>query len=391
MATPTDAHKPLVVLSGGGTGGHITPIIAVAYELKQLNPAIEIVYIGEKGGKFKDLTDTSPDIDRSYAIQAGKLRRYHGESLLTRLADVKTNALNLRDAFLVSLGVPSAWRLLGKLKPDVVFLKGGYVGVPVGIAAAARRIPIVTHDSDAIPGLANRLVGRWAKLHATALPAEFYAYDQAKVQSVGVLVGHNFQSVTPEVQADFKEQLGLPREDPLLLITGGSLGAQRINEAAAKLMPALLASHPTMHVIHQAGKGKADVYGTYTDKRLQVLEFMKPMHVYTGAADLIVSRASANTLAELGVQGKACVAIPSQFLAAGHQLKNAERLEEQGAAIIVQEEQLYDLQQGLLPVIDSLLNDAGKRQELAQNLQSITIPDAAKRLARLILDQIRAS
>lgn len=379
-----------ILMSGGGTGGHITPILALAHELKRLEPECKIVYVGERNGQFQQLTAQSTAIDVEYGVFAGKFRRYHGQSWFKRLLDVPTNLKNLRDIVFVCFGFMQAIRLLGKEKPDLVFLKGGFVGVPVGLAATVRRIPIITHDSDAIPGLANRIVGRWAVLHAVALPSEIYDYPPEKTQTVGVLVEHSYQPVSPAMQAAFKKQLGLPENEPLLLITGGSSGAARINKAAKTIMPELLHELPTLHVIHQVGKGKQGIYENYQDVRLEVIEFMAPMHVYTGAADLIVTRAGANSIAEFGTQGKACVVIPNPDLTAGHQTKNAAILKEQGTAEVLTEDQLYDSQQGLLPTLLRLLNDRETRQQLGKRLQAETINNAAERLAQLIQSKAKS-
>jgi UDP-N-acetylglucosamine--N-acetylmuramyl-(pentapeptide) pyrophosphoryl-undecaprenol N-acetylglucosamine transferase len=161
----------IVLLSGGGTGGHITPILAVAHQLKQQDPTVKTVYVGEHGGKFASLLDGNTDIDEIKTIFAGKLRRYHGDSWFKRLFDVRANLLNLRDLFLFGVGLLQSLWLVKKINPDVVFLKGGFVGVPVGLSAALWHKPFVTHDSDALPGLANRIVSRWAKYHATGMPA----------------------------------------------------------------------------------------------------------------------------------------------------------------------------------------------------------------------------
>ncbi len=382
------AHKPIVVLTGGGTGGHITPILAVAHELKQASSQPTTIYIGEKGGAFKELTDTNQDIDQSYSIRAGKLRRYHGESWLTRLFDVKTNLLNLRDLFYVLAGAWQAWRLLGKIRPSVVFLKGGFVGVPVGIAAGLRKIPIVTHDSDVIPGLANRLVSRWVNVHATALPANMYAYPKHKVVQVGVLVEHSYKHVSPTDARAYREQLGLPAGAQIVLITGGSSGAQRLNEAVRQMMPKLLSTFEDLHVIHQVGKGKQAVYDGYKHDRLQVLEFLRPMYLYMGAADVVVARASGNTIAELGVQGKASIVVPSPFLTGGHQLENAKRLQQQGVALVVQEADMLSDTTGLLPSIAMLLRDETQRDKLAKALHKEAITDAAARLSKVLLEQV---
>lgn len=378
-----------LLLTGGGTAGHITPILAVAHEFKKLAPDAELIYIGERHSKFAQLTTDHTAINSAYSVYAGKLRRYHGESWLARAADLETIYLNLRDVFYVLIGIAQAWRLLGKLKPDAVFLKGGYVGVPVGLAAAARRIPIVTHDSDALRGLANRLVSRWASVHATALPAKYYPYPANKVKHVGVLVEHNYQPVTPQMQKEYKTQLGLPADAPMLLITGGSSGAERINKAVVSFISELLDKQPDLRVVHQVGQGKSGVYGDFHQDRLQITEFMKPMYVFTGAADLIVTRAGANAMAEFGVQKKACIVIPSPHLTGGHQLKNAVLLKEQGAAAVVQESNLYDQANGLQAVIERLLKDDAQRQELASRLSQNTLPNAAKDLAQILYDRVK--
>lgn len=290
--------------------------------------------------------------------------------------------MNLRDFFYFLIGTIQSSRLLRKIRPDIVFLKGGFVGVPVGIAAGRRKISIITHDSDALPGLANRLVSKYVSVHATALAPETYPYQAAKTVQVGVLVEHSYKLVTPEMQADYKRQLGVSEEAPLLLVTGGSSGAVRLNKVLVKFADNLLQKNPDLVIIHQVGKGNGDTYQGYRHERLQVLEFLSPMFVYMGAADLVVCRASGNTVAELGVQRKACIAVPNPLLTGGHQLKNAEDLASKGAARIVYEQQLDKLP----IVIQELLADATKRTQLADNLQAMIIPDAARRLAALLLD-----
>lgn len=381
-------HQPegkTIVLSGGGTGGHITPILAVAHELKKQDPTIRTVYIGERGGKFQELTDTHEAIDQTYAIFAGKFRRYHGQSKLRQIFAVRTNLLNIRDLFYFAIGTVQAWFLLAKIKPSTVFLKGGFVGVPVGLSAATRHIPFMTHDSDALPGLANRIVSRWAKLHAVAMPVETYVYPKDKTVQVGVLVESAFQRVTPEIQKDFKQQISVPADKQMLLITGASSGANKVNIAMTKIADKLLQDFPELYIVHQAGKGKAGVYGSYTHERLTVLEFMRPMYVYTGAADVVVARASGNTIAELGTQGKAVIAVPNPELAGGHQTKNADALVRANAAIIVKEDASSTDEQALDAAIRSLLTDKEQAQKLADSLHAITLSGAAAKLASHLL------
>lgn len=270
-----------------------------------------------------------------------------------------------------------------RLKPDAVFLKGGFVGVPVGLAAAIRGLPYVTHDSDVVAGLANKIVSKWALYHATALPAENYPYSRVAVKTVGVIVSSDYTFVDDKAQAKAKEELGLPRQSTILLITGGSSGAVRINQAVSSSAQRLLEAYPKLIIIHQTGKGKSNVYAKtkFKNPRLQVLEFLDPMHKYMSAADLVVSRASANTLAELGVQSKAVIVIPHPKLADGHQLKNAALLQKQGAVHVVYESELYKLEKA----IKNLLDDPNKRKDLAAKLQAATPHNATSKIVTILL------
>lgn len=317
---------------------------------------------------------------------AGKFRRYHGESLLKHLLDIKTNALNLRDAVWIGIGFLQSLRILGKVKPDMLLLKGGYVGVPIGLAAAVKRRPFITHDSDALPGLANRLVSRWAKYHATGLPAEYYKYPSASVKHVGVLVAEDYQPVTPAQAKQFKIDLQISPSSKVLLVTGGSLGARAINLSLVKIASELLDRFYDLEIIHQVGKGNTRVYGDFAHPRLHVLEFMQPMHRYTGAADVVITRAGANTLAELGVQGKATIVIPNPRLTGGHQLKNAQTLLNQEAVRVVDEAALTERPALLVEAVEDLLADSAGRQRLGSKLQALTVPDASHRLALLLLE-----
>ncbi|MBI3624434.1 glycosyltransferase [Candidatus Saccharibacteria bacterium] len=380
-----------ILVSGGGTGGHVTPILAVAHELKKLQPDCRIIYIGERGGKFAELTHNHAAIDHIYTIYAGKLRRYHGESWLRRLVDIKTLLFNVRDAFFVVIGIFQAWRLVNRIKPDVVFLKGGYVGVPVGVVSAFKQLPFITHDSDAIPGLANRLVSRWAAMHATGLPTNFYNYPKDKAVYVGVLVSDAFKSVDTELQRQYRAELHLPADALVLLVTGGSLGALRLNTAMSQLVPELLAKYPNLYIVHQVGKGNLNAYSVEHHPRLIVLEFMVGMHRYTGAADVVVARAGANTLAELGVQGKACVVVPNPDLTGGHQLKNAEYLLEHKAVLAVDEATFKSETDELKATIEQLLDNPTERRQLGKTLQSLTKLQAAQELAQLLLSYQNSS
>lgn len=384
-------------MTGGGSGGHITPILAVAHELKKLDPEAKIIYIGQTGDALGDVPAEDKNIDRVYTVRAGKFRRYHGEGW-RQLLDVGTLYKNLRDAFFVLAGLWQSFWLLGKLKPDVIFVKGGFVGVPVGLAAALRGTPYVTHDSDALPGLANRLIAPWARLHAVALPKEVYNYPVKKTITVGVPIMHHFQPLTPSDVRGFRKQLKLDAAGRVLLITGGGLGAQRLNNAVITCMPELLTRYPDLWVVHIAGRQlEAEVRQSYKQElspkeqhRVVVKGFITNLYQYSGAADVIVTRAGGTAMAEFATQAKATVVVPNPQLAGGHQLKNAKVLSDRKAVRLVSETTLRDDHHALMPPLTDLFDHPDKIDALGQKLAALAQPNAAHLLAVLLLEVAKA-
>jgi UDP-N-acetylglucosamine--N-acetylmuramyl-(pentapeptide) pyrophosphoryl-undecaprenol N-acetylglucosamine transferase len=352
------------------------------------------VYIGQKGDSLADIPAAHGAIDDVRAVSAGKLRRYHGEGW-RQLLDLKTMWLNFRDGFRVLAGCWQAYWLLGTLKPEIIFIKGGFVGVPVGLAAVLRHIPYITHDSDAVPGLANRLIGRWARTHAVALPKEMYQYPPHKTVTVGVPVGEAYQSVDAALQATYRSETGLEAYDRVLVVTGGGLGAQRLNTALIAIAPQLLADFPGLAIVHTAGRAnETEVRGGYAaavpagdEARVKVLGYTNDLYRYTGAADLVVMRAGATAIAECAVQGKAVILAPNPYLTAGHQLKNAQALAEQDAVEVVSEQTLTDNPAVLLVQIRNLLQSAERRAELGSHLRQLAHPDSAHELAMVLLKE----
>ncbi len=383
-----------IVLTGGGSGGHITPVLAVAAELKHRQPDSRIIYIGQRGDSLLDIPSNDPNIDETYAIYAGKFRRYHGEGL-KQLLDIPTMLKNIRDAFLVLAGILQSWRLMGALRPDVVFSRGGYVSVPVSLGAALKHIPYITHDSDPVPSLANRMIARWASLHAVALPADIYPYPPSKTITTGIPLNKEFKPVTPALKKRYRREIRMPDEARMLFIIGGGLGSQRVNKAVADILPHLLRDFQDLQVVHVAGRANQDfMKQTYISSlpveeqgRVQVMGFIPDVYRYSGAADVIISRAGATNLAEFAVQGKACIVIPSAFLAGGHQLANARYMQDKGAAIIIDEDELMDDPNRLAKNIAKLLHDPERADTLSRKLASFAQPHATANIAKIILEK----
>lgn len=375
-----------MLLVGGGTGGHITPLLAVAHSIKKQSKSTRIVYIGEKHSKFVDLTRNVSDIDKVYRISAGKFRRYHDESWFKRLFDFKTNAQNVRDCFYTLVGIAQSCRLLGKVRPDIVFIKGSFVGVPVGLACGIMGIPYITHDSDTLPGLANRIISRKAYLHAVGMPKDFYDYPKEKTEYVGIPLSKDYRPVTQGIQKKYRDELNIQHTARVLCVTGGSLGAQRVNDGMEPVVDNLLREFDDLYVLHQTGSSAKSLYTNIPAglrSRIITKEFVSDLYLYTGAANIVVARAGATTIAELARQGKATVLIPNPLLTGGHQIKNAEHLHDSQAVEILTEEQLHNVTEAS-DMLAGLLRSTERQKKLGQKLSTFANPDAATTIAAMI-------
>lgn len=285
--------------------------------------------------------------------------------------------------FRLSAGLLQSRRLLKKLKPNAVLLKGGFVCVPVALAASRSGISCVTHDSDALPGLSNRIAARWAKYHATAMPAQYYSYPQSSIRVVGVPTDERFREYSSAEQRILREKYGIAPDAEVLLITGGSNGARRMNEAVTEMLPGLLKAHPKLHVFYIIGAGNEDQAEGLPSERVDVIDFAPELFHMSAIADVVITRAGATSMADFGAQSKACVVVPNPFLTGGHQLKNAKVYEDAQAAVIVSEDEI----QKLYEAVDTLLTTPSQRIELGKNLYNLS-PEkpAAVSLAALLLE-----
>lgn len=381
-----------IVLTGGGSGGHITPIIALSKKIKQKQPYCRIVYIGQIGDKFVDQIKQTKSIDRIYSIRAGKFRRYHNEGI-RQLLDIETILKNIRDVFYVIFGIYQSWKLLRSIKPHVVFCRGGYVSVPVALGAKLNHIPYVTHDSDLIPNLANRLISRWARLHAVTFPDAEYPYPKDKIIVTGIPLNEKFEPITLHTKLKYKKDLDFPPQSKVLFIIGGGHGSQNINDIVCEISPHILSEFPDLYIIHIAGQANESKVSDYYKKRLNntdidrvcVLGFINDVYRYSATADIVITRAGATNLAEFAIQGMACIVIPSAFLVGGHQLVNADYLYRHKAAIVLSEKDLLVDPNRLAKNVSELLKNNKHRQELSTNLASLAQPEAASKLAEIIL------
>ncbi len=377
------------MLIGGGSGGHITPLRAVAHEIKKLKPSARVTAVCEAGSGFVDMYRKSADIDAVYQVSAGKYRRYAGQSRLQKLFDIETLLLNVRDVVRTLRGCLQARRLLKRERPDAILVKGGFVAVPMGLAAAWLKIPFITHDSDSTPGLANRIIGRWAHMHATGMPAHLYAYPEKSTVYTGIPIASEFKKVSKAQQTKYRQQLGLSSKGMVITVMGGSQGGKQLNEDVVALSRELFDQLEGLGVVHIAGsKHLAAVRAAYKKaltkeqlKQVVVKGFVDNPAMHTGAADIVVTRASATALAELSLQAKAAILVPG-LLADAHQHKNAAYLTQKHAALQAAPGDKDALRSALV----MLLTDEDMRKSLAVQLHSLARPEAAHQLAVLIIE-----
>lgn len=370
---------------GGGSGGHVTPVLAVINALAKLDSSLAVRFVCDASfeSQSRGLMNAATVPVEVQTIVAGKLRRYHGETLLTKLLDWKTNLLNLRDISFVAIGFFQSLYILLRSRPDVVFAKGGYVCLPMGIAAAVLRVPLVIHDSDTRPGLTNKVLARFASAIGTGSPLENYGYDPKKSRYVGVPIHASFRPLDAAEKKAARHELGIIDVNaPLVVVTGGGLGSMAINEAMVRSGDSIIEAG--IHVFHVVGAQHFDnVEPRLPDHPhyVAVPFIYKDMHQVLGAADLVVSRASATFLQELAGLAKPVIAIPAAHL--GDQIKNAAVYGEAGAAKILTDEEIAEGTR-LGDVVVELMQDTSQTGAMAQALHAYARPHAAEDMAKML-------
>lgn len=374
---------------GGGSGGHVTPVVAVLRELKTTHPGVELRFWCDKKflpqargimGQF----DESIPVD---AILSGKLRRYNNLPLWRQLLRPVSIVLpNIRDGFLVLCGFIQSVFKLSTWRPDVIFTKGGYVCLPVGMAARVLGIPLVIHDSDAHPGLTNRILAKWATAIATGAPLKHYPYPPAISRYVGIPIREGFRKYSDAERRIIKAKLGFSPDVPLTVITGGGLGAKRINDATLSQAKDLIKFTSVMLISGKEQYDELRVLAPQNEQRFDLRDFVSSgMEDVLGAADVVVTRAGATTMLELAALAKPTIVVPNAFLTGGHQLKNAEAYAENGSIEIINDQELYDNHSILTKVLQKILNNPARLGQMGKLLHDFAKPHAARDVATMIL------
>lgn len=350
-----------IVLTGGGTAGHVTPNIAMIPRLKELG--YKISYIGSYDGIEKKLIE---ELDIPYyGISSGKLRRYF---------DVK----NFTDPFKVMKGLFEAKKLMKQLKPDVVFSKGGFVTVPVVIAASRKKIPTFIHESDMTPGLANKLSIPFATKVCCNFPETVSHLPADKAVLTGTPIRQELLTGNPEKALEFT---GFTPAKPVILIIGGSLGAAAVNDAVRAILPELLKE---FQVIHLCGKDKLDESLKGTKGYVQYEYIKKELADLFALSSIVISRAGANAICELSALNKPNLLIPLSARASrGDQILNARSFERLGYSKVLEEEEITN---GIL--LDAIHDLYENRETYITAMSSSKHKDSIEQIVQLFEETV---
>ena len=376
----SDANQGVrLVIAGGGTGGHVLPAFAVLSELRQRGALASVTWIGSSDGHERQ---AAQDADIPYvAIPTGKLRRY-------------LSLQNLTDAGRIPLGVVAAHRALRRTKPQVILSTGGFVSVPT-VVAARRIAPVITHEQTAIVGLANRIKARFAEV--LAISHAETEQEARKLHRNVALTGNPVRTTLTEGdRARGLAWMGFAEDLPVMYVTGGARGASPLNQRISSKLTQIL---ERWQLLHQTGPATANndaanlaaqraALPEHLQRRYKIVEFIRGElpDVYA-AADLVIGRAGAGTVAELALVGKPAILIPLPGAGGDEQARNARVLVNAGGAIMLLQE--HATPERLLEECLAILGDPARRQQMSDAARSVAQPDAASRLADIVLHLAR--
>ena len=363
-----------IVFAGGGTAGHINPALAVAGYIKEKHPETKISYIGT-ANKLEAKLVPQKGYD-FYSIEVSGFQR--------KLTPVNI-AKNVKAAVNAVTASIKVKKILKKLQPDLVVGTGGYVSGPVLREAAKLGIKTAIHEQNAYPGITNKMLAANVDRVMLAMPE---AESRFKLNKKPDITGNPVRRELTQVsREEARKKLGFDSR-PVILSFGGSLGAQKINEAVTELIKHHNGSGKYYH-IHGTGKaGYADMTETLGNielsKEIDVREYISDMDICMAAADLVICRAGAITLSELAVCRKPAILIPSPYVAENHQFHNAMTLKNAGAAEVIEEKDLTG--EKLISVVSGMLSDDEKLSQMSRNASSVAIDDANERIYKVLME-----
>ena len=356
--------KHRFILSGGGTGGHIYPAIAIANELKLQFPDAEFLFVGAQD-----------KMEMQKVPQAG----YEIKGLWIAGLQRKLTLQNLMFPLKLATSLLESRRIIRQFKPNVVIGTGGFASGPLLQAAGQSGIPTVIQEQNSFPGITNKLLSKRANAICVAYENLERFFPKEKI----VLTGNPVRQDLIDIESKRDEAItfyGLDPNKKTLLVLGGSLGARRVNQLIEKELQNFLSQD--VQIIWQCGKLYFEDYKKYNQQHVRVVDFIERMDFVYAAADVIISRAGASSVSELCIVGKPVIFIPSPNVAEDHQTKNAQAIVDAKGAILLKES---DLDSQFSIVFEALMKDDGKQKQLSANIKKLAMPNATK----VIVEEIK--
>ncbi|TBW27500.1 undecaprenyldiphospho-muramoylpentapeptide beta-N-acetylglucosaminyltransferase [Gramella sp. KN1008] len=344
-----------VILSGGGTGGHIYPAIAIADEIKRRYPSAEILFVGAQDR-----------MEMEKVPQAG----YKIEGLWISGVDRSFNLKNFLFPFKLMSSLSKSRKIIKKFRPDVVIGTGGFASGPLLRVAISKGIPTLIQEQNSLPGITNRILAKYANTICAAYEKVKEFFPSEKTVITGNPVRQDLLDVN-DLREEAIEYFKLSRNRKTVLVLGGSLGAKRINKLVETYLKKF--QEEGVQLIWQIGKLYFDDYKKYESANVRTREFINRMDLAYAAADVIISRAGAGSVSELCIVGKPVVFIPSPNVAENHQAKNASAVTEHDAALMIEEDELTERFDACF---FSLLEDERRLQRFGVNIKKLALPNA---------------
>jgi UDP-N-acetylglucosamine--N-acetylmuramyl-(pentapeptide) pyrophosphoryl-undecaprenol N-acetylglucosamine transferase len=378
MKTTTSPYR--IIISGGGTGGHIYPAIAIANALRAMHADIKVLFVGAEGR-----------MEMQKVPEAG----YRIEGLWISGLQRRLTADNLAFPLKVIVSVVKSFRILAKFRPDVAVGVGGFASGPLLYAASLKKIPSLLQEQNSYAGLTNKMLANQVQKICVAHHGMERFFPEEKLVFTGNPIRHDIVTLAAEGvdrrRAEGLEYFGLSADKPVLLVVGGSLGARTLNTSVLAGIKKLV--DQGIQVIWQSGKTAYQAMGAQLAAinhrpGIQLREFITRMDLAYAAADVVVSRAGALAISELALVSKPVIFVPSPNVAEDHQRKNAEALVKEDAALMVLD---VDAPKHLIDRAIALLNDSSRQQMLRQNIGQLARPEAAQRIAEEVLSLIKSN
>lgn len=361
-------RKPKFIVSGGGTGGHIFPALAIADELKVRFPEADILFVGAEG-----------KMEMQRVPEAG----YPIEGLWISGIQRKLTLDNLMFPFKLLSSLKKSRKIVKQFQPDVVIGTGGFASGAVVKVAAGKGIPTLVQEQNSFPGITNKLLGKEVDKICVAYDGLEQFFPKHKIIKTGNPVRQGLLDVASK-REEATAYFGLDQSKNTLLVLGGSLGARRINQLIEEQLP--LFKEMDIQLIWQCGKFYYEEYKQYESAEVKVRAFLDRMDLAYAAADSIISRAGASSVSELALVGKAVIFIPSPNVAEDHQTKNARSIVEQDAALLIKESELADT---FVTTFKDLFNNKEKQMKLGQNFRKLALPQATKDIVDQIVELMK--